>query len=73
MSVLKLYICNSGRLRAFIETGTVSLELMNALRLVGKILVLLIVVGIKLVVSVTRELEEASVAAGLLISFVMRV
>ena len=73
MSVLKLYISNSRRLRAFFEAGTVTLELVNALRLVRLSLVLRIVVGIELVVCVTRELEEAPVAATFLISFVMLV
>ena len=79
MSVLELHVSSSGRLWTFLEAGVVSLELVNALRNVRRVLLLLLlaVVGVQLVVRVTRELEEASVvsrtAIVLLVCFVVLV
>ena len=55
MSVLKLHVSSSGRLWTFLEPGVVSLELVNALRNVRRVLLLLLlaVVGVQLVVRVT--------------------
>ena len=55
MSVLELHVSSSGRLWTFLEAGVVSLELVNALRNVRRVLLLLLlaVVGVQLVVRVT--------------------
>ena len=61
MTVLELYVSSSCRIRSLFETSVMSLELVDALRLVDQILRLAGVIRVQLVVGVSRELEETSI------------
>ena len=73
MSVLQFYVSCSGRSGTFLEAGMMALEFMDALGLV-RLLLLGIIVGVELVVCITRELEETTVVrrlATLLVCLIM--
>ena len=70
LSVLEFDISNSVDLWAFLEAGSVSFELLNPCRLVRMVLIH-IVVGVELVVSITRKLKEASLAGAFLIRLIL--